>query len=416
MAKKRKGTSRWAAMRKKAKERVKERKDKKGGLTTLNLPKGLELFKIEKSGTITFNLVPYVVKTETHPEGCEPGEEWFRTKFSVHRNIGAEEQAYVCLKTWGKRCPYCEQYGVLKKEYGWDHDLTKAMKASDRELYLVEDPKSGELKLWDISCHLFGKSFDEEIEDSDESDPFPGDPSENGASLKVRFKEDTWAGNKFYTASKIEFVPRGEPLDEELLEKAAEIDLDSLPIRHSYDKLNAIYLEQDTGENGKDEEDEDEDEGEEDEEETPRRRKPKSKRRKPEPEEDEDEDEGEEDDDEDEDEDEETPPPKKKSKPKKKAPPPEEEEDEDEDEDEEEDEDEDEAPPPKKRKPKKKAPEPEEDDDEDEDETPPPKKRKKGKKSKNKCPHGGTFGEDCDTLDECDDCDLWDECSEAHEE
>lgn len=408
-----KSSNRWAEMRKRAKKAVKENKDKKGGLSTLKLPNGLELFKIEKAGSVLVNLIPYPVVTSTHPEGCEPGDEWYRTKYSVHRNIGAEEKAYVCLKTWGKRCPFCEQYAILKKEYGWDNELTKAMKPSDRELYLVQDPKSGDLRLWDISCHLFGKALDEEIEDADDDAPFPGDPSEDGASLKLRFKEESWQGNKFYTVSKIEFVGRGEAIDEELLEKAAAIDLDALPIEYSYDKLNAIFLEQDTsddddGDNGEEDDDEDE---------KPLKKGVKKSKKRPAPADDD------EDDDEDEDEDEAPPPPPKKSK---KRPAPVEDEEDDED-------DEDEAPPPPKKKPaaKKTRPAPieeedEEEDEDEEDEAPPPKKSKrskaaepaakKGKKSKGpKCPYGGTFGEDCDTLDACDECELWDDCSEASE-
>ena len=53
------------------------------------------------------------------------------------------------------------------------------------------------------------------------------------------------------------------------------------------------------------------------------------------------------------------------------------------------------------------------DDDEEEDEKP---SKSKGKsKSKNKCPGGGSFGDDCDELDECEDCDLWENCSKEFE-
>lgn len=72
--------------------------------------------------------------------------------------------------------------------------------------------------------------------------------------------------------------------------------------------------------------------------------------------------------------------------------------------DEDEDDEDDEAP---KRKPKKqKVKEP---DDEDEEEKP----RKKKASSKNECPYGHTFGDDCDEYPECDDCEMWDECSDA---
>ena len=54
-----------------------------------------------------------------------------------------------------------------------------------------------------------------------------------------------------------------------------------------------------------------------------------------------------------------------------------------------------------------------EDDDEEKYE---PKTRKRGKKetttkNKKKCPAGGSFGTDCEELEECEECDLWDACS-----
>ncbi len=61
------------------------------------------------------------------------------------------------------------------------------------------------------------------------------------------------------------------------------------------------------------------------------------------------------------------------------------------------------------------------DDDEPEKEEKPVKKRtpvkkEKAKKGKEKCPHGHTFGDDCEEYDECDECEMWEECLDASEE
>lgn len=61
-----------------------------------------------------------------------------------------------------------------------------------------------------------------------------------------------------------------------------------------------------------------------------------------------------------------------------------------------------------------------EDDEDEEEEAPvPPKKvneTPKSVKNSQKCPSGGVFGKDCDTLDECEECKLWEKCADAQEE
>jgi hypothetical protein len=53
--------------------------------------------------------------------------------------------------------------------------------------------------------------------------------------------------------------------------------------------------------------------------------------------------------------------------------------------------------------------------DKDEDEEEKPTRRSRKDKDEDECPHGHTFGKDCEEYDECDDCDLWDKCIEAKE-
>jgi hypothetical protein len=79
---------------------------------------------------------------------------------------------------------------------------------------------------------------------------------------------------------------------------------------------------------------------------------------------------------------------------------------------------------------KKPAPEPEEDeDDDDDDEEESPKAKPSSHKTSKtsggkstdtgkgnkggKCPAGGVFGKDCDTLEACEKCSKWEECDEA---
>ncbi len=45
----------------------------------------------------------------------------------------------------------------------------------------------------------------------------------------------------------------------------------------------------------------------------------------------------------------------------------------------------------------------------------PERKRKKKARQEPECPHGHTFGDDCEAYDDCDKCDQWEDCLEVYE-
>src|SRR5438128_12162159 len=77
--------------------------------TYLRLPKGTSLYQ-PKAGSALLDILPYEVAKGSEVAGGNPHAEkgllyWERT-FHVHRNIGPNSEAFVCLaKTLKKKCP-----------------------------------------------------------------------------------------------------------------------------------------------------------------------------------------------------------------------------------------------------------------------------------------------------------------------
>ncbi len=338
----------------------------------LNLPKGLSIFKEEPGSRVNLDILPYEVTAANHPDRDDeyeiavPGSLWYKHPYWLHRNIGPDNQSVVCPSSIGQKCPICEYRAQLLKDGAkWDDDSVKALKPSMRNLYVVIPKGSKKYEetphIWDISQFLFQAKLNEEIGENEEYETFPD--LEEGYTLRIRFSEESFGGNKFAETSRIDFKERDKPYDESILEEIPHLD-DLLEIS-SYKAIEAVFF---GGMGAEEIEDEDE-------EEKPIRQKPTRSKSEPEEEENEDEPEDEEEEEENEDEP-----------------------DEDEEEEDEEEEDEEEKPvkkPPVRTK---------------KQET---KKPKKSEKKGGKCPHGHKFGEDCEEYDECDECDKWEECMDA---
>jgi hypothetical protein len=367
--------------------------------TTLRIPDGISMFSIKKPGTYRIDIMPYIAG-KGNPF-CDKGQPAFERTFWTHRDVGPNQDQYVCLaKTAGQACPVCEAQAKMRKDPEADESVIKAMAPRERQLFNVIDkanPDKG-IQLWEISYHLFGKLLDSRLKNqSDQDKEEEGDwqcfaDLKGGFTLKLEAEEQVAGKNKFIEVTSIDFKPRKQDYDEDMMEQAH--CLDDLVIVLPYDKLKDIYLQ--TGDAGGEDEDEDERKpsgrqsqgrssakDDEDEDEKPRNRKPK-------------------DDDEDEDK------PRRSKRDEEDDIPFEKPSDEEDEEPEEK---------PKQGKTGKHA---RKDEDEEEDEKPRRSKRdeeepeEKPKAKKGECPAGGRFGKDCDKLKECRKCPSWNACDDAN--
>lgn len=366
------------SMRQKARERAQSR-ESAGGVHYLNMPEDHEFFKVVK-GRNNFSILPYEISVDNHPY-VEKGELWYQRTMWVHYNVGIEEKTEICLlKTFKEKCPICERRMELMRSEDSNDEEADELKPKQRELFNVLN-EDDEIQLLYISHFNFGKLLEEEILEDEDCGGFAD--IEDGHSLSVRFKMETFAGNKFLKASKIDFKSRKD-LKESILDDV--LDLDAVMVPKSYDDLyNAFWdveKEDRTEKRGHDEKSEKK---------SSRSRKKRSEKKEPEKKE-----------------------PEKEKAPAKKAPA-------------------------KKAKPKAKPKEkklecPEdgitfgkdydeyeccddcdirkecEGSSEEHGEVP-----EKSDPPDGDCPHGHTFAEDCNKEDECDECDEWEACQDAHD-
>lgn len=273
----------------------------------LRLPKGVPIFNVDGGSRVKIDIMPYVVAMDNHPDKYEdegiamPGELWYKLPFKIHRNIGVENDAVVCPRSFGKPCPICEyREKRLKEGANWKDDEIKEIKASQRNLYVVIPRGSKEYEeiphIWEMSQFLFQNLLNQELEEDEDNAVFPD--LEAGKTLRVRFDKQQLGKNSFAEASRIDFYDRKEGYDESILDEIPVLD-ECLEVL-SYKELEAKFLEIDPEDIADEDEeivDGDDWEDPEDDEPAPKRRK-KSAKKKPEPEpeeEDEDEDDWEED-------------------------------------------------------------------------------------------------------------------------
>lgn len=258
--------------------------------SAFKIPDGMRLFRLQREGRYRISIVPYTLQ-EANEYG-EEGDPWYERTYYVHR-IGPNNLSYVCpQKTIGKKCPVCEEAARMRQDPDYDNEEIKLLYPKERQLYNVLDHENEDLgvQIWDVSTHLFGKTLNEFIKESDPEDGVESfAEADEGKVLRLGVKEEKVGKNKFMTVKTITFKDR-DPLDEEVLDQAA--CLDDLLIVHPYEKLKQIFLQDDDEEKEDEdrprkkkrkksrEEEEEEDEEEDDEEERARRRKKKSSKQK----------------------------------------------------------------------------------------------------------------------------------------
>jgi hypothetical protein len=351
-----------------------------GGPRTIKLPKGVEMFRVEKAGKYYLDFIPFTA-AEGNPN-ADAGEAHYERTYYVHRNIGANNDMVICLsKTTGKKCPVCQFRSKLEKGEDADEETVKDLLPKRRQLFNVVDTKRRKkgIQILDISYHLLGELLTETINEGGSKWRKFHSPTE-GFTLCITFKKKKWNGNVFFEAVNISLVRRKKQYDESIVDEAPCLD-EILEIL-SYDDLKEKMEGGDLGEDSDDapkkgkksKKDDDEDEDEDD------------VSYDDDDEEDEDEEDVDEESDDDEDEEDDEPKSKKKSKKSKKDDDDEEDEDEEDDEDEDEeeesddDEDEDSDDEEDEDEEDDEEEDDEEDDEDDEEEDDEDEKPKKGKK------------------------------------
>jgi hypothetical protein len=212
--------------------RKQAKRSKRGGSSTVTPPDGIDFFKPPEENSVTFDILGFVVgKDRALLSDVDKDSVYYKVSYKKHGQVGPEEKHIVCPSTFGKRCPMEEEFQKQKKS-GAEYDDFKALRPSDRDLFLVVH--KDKLYLWDVPWFWFGKLLDIEIEEHDGDDLFwfP----EDGLSIRATFETDSF-GTK---ATAVRFKNRKDDIDEDIIEQAAKIDLAGCVNETTYEEVERL--------------------------------------------------------------------------------------------------------------------------------------------------------------------------------
>ncbi len=209
-------------------------------LSSITLPKGIDLFAFKREGLYKLNVIPFKVKPGNPM--CDEGLLHYERTYWAHAKIGPNNKSYCCLaKTFGKKCPVCEDL-IKREKSGESKEDLDVNKAKKRQLFQLEDLQDKEKGFQVYEGPYYnglGELIDAKIDMTEDDDAYRRfHHLEGGLTLFVTAKQDTFRGRTFFKPVNIEMKPRKD-LSEDVL--ALSICLDDLPKELSYNELKKFY-------------------------------------------------------------------------------------------------------------------------------------------------------------------------------
>jgi len=198
------------------------------------------LFAKIKEGSNLYDILPYIVSGDNHPQGFAQGEEDYLLDIWVHKYIGINKDSFLCLnKTYGKPCPICEENRRLY-DMG-DEASAKKLWPQRRTIYNINDLKSKEnkdkIQIFDQAFNCFEKEMLAKLQYLSEDKEVPTVADiEEGCSVKFRGSEEKGDGFTYFTAKDFEFIDRDDGYDESIFDDV--YPLDKMLVIPNYDEMS----------------------------------------------------------------------------------------------------------------------------------------------------------------------------------
>jgi hypothetical protein len=190
----------------------------------IKLPDGMDFFQAEfekgkTTKTYKMNIVPF--GAGPHNRESDEGELWWRSKYDAAKKVGPDEVQVASPRSIGKKCPIYDAWKVMADDPDIDDDDIKDLRPKSREMFYVQDTADDSGKIWllDISYFLFGKKLDEELRSEDGEDYLAFADVEDGCTLKLRFKQNSYGKATYQEVDKIDFIKRkGVDIDDDVID------------------------------------------------------------------------------------------------------------------------------------------------------------------------------------------------------
>ena len=187
--------------------------------------KGVKIKKFfPKAGEHLIDIIPFIAG-KNHPTISE-GKPAYVLDIWVHKNVGSDGGAYVCLqKNYKQRCPICEHQRLMRKEGSYTDEEIKGLDAKRRVVYNVlccdsqEEINKGN-QVFETS-HFFMEKHLAELAKKPKGGGFipfahPDEGKSISWTISKKGQYGEWFGHKF--------VDRDEEISEESLEEAHILD------------------------------------------------------------------------------------------------------------------------------------------------------------------------------------------------
>ena len=175
---------------------------------------GIELFKIEKEGTVSVDILPFIASSKN--KNAKEGYEHYETEYETHDvTINSKFKRTLCRGFFKKKCAFCEFIKNNRNNEDVDPEILYGYRPKTRHLWFINDNpgkvKNFKIKIFDTG-HFnqgigFGELLIQEISSKDDVTNFwfP----EKGKILDLRIAKKT-IGNKrpYYFVNRIDFRKR----------------------------------------------------------------------------------------------------------------------------------------------------------------------------------------------------------------
>jgi len=196
-----------------------------------------------KEGFNKIDIVPYIVKTDRHPQKVKAGIPDYVLDLWVHRYVGPAGSTFVCLKEmYGKACPICEELEIVRKDKNASKEDISALRAKRRCWYnvinldLPEDQQT--IMIMEESHYLFGKDMlSAAVTRSKEFIPFF--ERETGKSIEFIAEKNNSPQGSYFKYKQFAFIDR-EPYLSSIYEETYAFD--EMLVIPTYEEVRAGHL------------------------------------------------------------------------------------------------------------------------------------------------------------------------------